>query len=100
MKLRTGFVSNSSSSSFIVSVENNQQDSPQFLKMCNKEKMDELGYENEYRNDLVDKYTKKDLRIIMIDNVEYGAEEDAERIASSLIKHFDPKTKVHFDWEE
>jgi len=107
MKIRTGFVSNSSSSSFIVSIDNFAQDDPKLLKEYNKKKYLEYNeyyeeddeYDRNSLNELLDKY--KDKRIITIQSIEYGAEEDVERIVKEIVQSLvDPKTKVYFDWEE
>ena len=95
MKIRTGFVSNSSSSSFIIWRKNDNADE---VNKNNYKVLKAYGYDDEDIQSLLEDYKGKE--IILADKVEHGAEDDCERIFIEMINKLVPNETIHFEWEE
>lgn len=101
MKIRKGFVSNSSSSSFIVTVKDEKYTKEQIENHNKKILCDNYGpidEDKEYIDQQVKKY--KNQYILYIGSVEYGAEESVEKVTLELLKHMGYKKnqiKINYD---
>jgi len=101
MKKRYGFVSNSSSSNFIVL---KKDENMSFDEM--KAKSIEIltcycDYEDEYVNGKAEKYAKDGKYVLLIENVEWGGEEAIGKIIPKLLEKLGVGTEnILFEWGE
>lgn len=94
MKTRTGFVSNSSSSSFIICevVEDSAEVREHNFNMFAKD------YDKEYAESRVDGYKGK--KIISIASVDNGSDpDDVESMLKDIVSYFAPEAKIWSKWE-
>lgn len=82
MKVRQGFVSNSSSSSFII-LRKNDKLTEEEIKENNIKKIQK--YDDDYGYDDIKEYQDE---ILFVASVEYGAEEDVEDIVNKFSEVF------------
>lgn len=82
MKVRQGFVSNSSSSSFII-LRKNDKLTEEEIKENNIKKIQK--YDGDYGYDDIKEYQDE---ILFVASVEYGAEEDVEDIVNKFSEVF------------
>jgi hypothetical protein len=105
MKIRQGFVSNSSSSSFIVSIKLDEGEMTKEELFAHNMKQYEICYgapcddeEREWREKEVKKF--KNRKIIYYGSVEYGSEESVEAVVKGVLKGLgidSKKIKMEFD---
>ena len=100
MKIRNGFVSNSSSSSFVVYRKNSGFSNSEILKL-NLEKCIEAYGEDEYSTKKAEKITAQGKYILFTASIEYGGEDGAEIIAKDMLKLTNLKEEdVEMTWED
>ena len=104
MKTRNGFVSNSSTSSFIVLVKDR---SLSHEELVNKSLQERADYHGEPVEDLSEIYANKATEYadegkyaFMIASIEYGAEEEVEWVVKKLLKKLNVNKEISFDWGE
>jgi len=104
MKQRTGFVSNSSSSSFIVlkrdislSVEELcKRSTERYSKACGEEVSQEPYHQNKIKA-----FAEESKYVILIDRIEYGGEESIERMVPALLNAIGVNQEdISFVWDE
>ena len=88
MKIRNGFVSNSSSSSFIVMQKAENLSRKEMIKKTKEALLKYCDYDEEDLNDRANKVVDKGNIILFITSVEYGAEDTAEKIIARLCEIF------------
>ena len=103
MKTRNGFVSNSSSSSFVVMRQDVSLSEEELVKNSilnlNLEKSDED--ELAYFTCMAMKFAEQNKYILFIERVEYGGESCVEKIVEKIFSHFKAFGKdLSYKWEE
>lgn len=81
MKIRQGFISNSSSSSFIVCLKKGY--TKEQIKENNLKKLKKYGFVKEEFDNILKKF--KNEYILVYDSVEYGSEESSKNICKTLL---------------
>ena len=108
MKTRNGFVSNSSSSSFIVLISAPSLAEEELIKRSSDYWEEHLGIAGCEEQELGNYYTKKidawakeGKHVLLINRVNYGAEESVEELAKGLLEALDVDcSSVSFAWSE
>ena len=104
MKQRAGFVSNSSSSSFIIlkrdislSVEELcKRSMEKYVEACGKEES-----QDPYYQDKIKAFAEEGKYVLLIDKIEYGEEDPIERLVSALLNAVGVNTEdISFVWGE
>lgn len=100
MKVRSGFVSNSSSSSFIVIVKAPELSKEELVKLNTAIYTKSGGeeYAEESKSE-IEALVDNDEHVIIMKRVEYGGEESVEEVAKELLKYFGVSDGVRFEWE-
>jgi hypothetical protein len=103
MKIRQGFVSNSSSSSFIVSVKLNKGEMTKEELLLHNLAIYESSFGKPYDDEEVEwrkKKMKNSDKVIYIGSVEYGAEESVKEAVTGVLQGLgidSNKIKMEFD---
>ncbi|MEI7942748.1 MAG: hypothetical protein WCH76_06235 [Candidatus Riflemargulisbacteria bacterium] len=100
MKIRNGFVSNSSSSSFVILQQNNSLSEEELIKKSSETYIKQYCSEiSEWQQDNIKNYAAMKKYVILIQSIEYGAEQDVEKLAKKLCEMGNIKN-VSFEWSE
>jgi len=104
MKNRQGFVSNSSSSSFIVLMKGEALSIEELRAKSNQEYSERIGeeiVEGDYHDKKSQSYAEEGKYVLMISSVEWGGEESVKHIIPTLLKKLGHSTEnISFDWDE
>ena len=105
MKNRNGFVSNSSSSSFIILIKDKELTEAQLVQASKEAYAEWQGTSaenlDEYYVGYCEEYAKDGNKILLVKSIEYGAEEGVEDMARELVnKLVGDDVEVSFAWEE
>lgn len=93
MKVRMGFVSNSSSSSFVLLAKNDKLTKEELEKYNNDEMI--KMHEEDYKEYYPDNYTKDNMLILDTLSIEYGeGEEEIEKVLKVISKHYNTELKL------
>ena len=104
MKIRNGFVSNSSSSSFIVLRKDPSLSFDELKNRSVKVINDYCDYDEEdqkYVNEEAETYAKDGKYILLKERVEYGGEEAVDKVVSKLLEALGiNRENISFEWGE
>jgi len=101
MKVRSGFVSNSSSSSFVVIAKSPKLSKEELIKISTTVYTESKGKEcAEEAQPEIEELANNGEHIVIIKNVEWGGEESVEAVVKELLRYFGVTDGVRFKWEE
>jgi len=103
VKRRNGFVSNSSSSSFIVLKKDKNMSFDEMKAKSIEVLTSHCDYrdDGEYERGEAERYAKDNRRILLIENVEWGGEEAINKIVPKLLEKLGVNTEdISFEWGE
>jgi hypothetical protein len=104
MKIRNGFVSNSSSSSFVILCKDNTLSYDDLFER-NMEVLSESydlndKEEKNYCEKRAAELSKKSKYILLKEHIEYGSGESTEIVIRKLIKNLNPNLKIECMWDD
>jgi hypothetical protein len=99
MKQRKGFVSNSSSSSFVILKQDDKLSREELVKKSKEILLKYCDYDDEWLDKRINPLADKNQYILLIQSIDYGAEEAAEKLARKLCEMGGIKN-ISFEWSE
>jgi len=106
MKIRTGFVSNSSSSSFVILKKDKSLSKKEMTKKTMEIYQDGTGGfgdndEKAYYTEKAEEYADNGQYIFIRDTVDQGSEESIEKVVKLLLKKLSEKdNSLSLEWED